>query len=364
MKEIFLYFIKIGFLGFGGPMAHIAMMDEELVEKRKWLSKEGFLEGIAICNMLPGPASTQLGIYMGYVKGGLWGGIIAGTAFIFPAFIIMVALSYLYFNYGTYPQIQGILYGINPLVIALISISLIKMARKSIADHAGVIILIVSACLVYFFNFNTILVMLLAGLVGITIYHLPKGGNRAYAIALLLPLHSSLTRLFTFFLKVGSFIYGGGLVIIPFIEQEVVQRLGWLTQQEFLAGIALGEVTPGPVVITSAFIGYGVYSFLGAAVATLAIFLPSFVFILAAAPYLKKLKDIRWIKAFLKGVNGAVIGTILAASLKLIPNALVDLWTVLIALGGFVALMKYKANILFSVSISGILGVVITYLIK
>lgn len=360
MKEIVMYFLKIGLLGFGGPMAHIAMMDDELVEKRKWASKEEFLDGLAVCNMLPGPASTQLGIYMGYIRGGVLGGILAGIAFIFPAFVIITLLSYLYFNYGTIPQVKGILYGVNSVVIALISSSLYKMAKKSIVNVKDVLIFILSAIAIYLFKVNMIIVLISGGLLGILFYYKKKGTKNMYMLGIPLFVGDSiLTKLFSFFIKVGSFIYGGGLVIIPFIEQEVVEKLGWLTQQEFLTGISFGEITPGPVVITSAFIGYKVHGLLGAFIAAIAIFLPSFVFILIAAPYLKKATNALWVKAFLKGINASVIGTILAATLALIPNALIDIWTVIIAIGGFIALWRYKVNMLYCIGAAGVLGVII-----
>ncbi|MFZ5967421.1 MAG: chromate efflux transporter [Bacillota bacterium] len=364
MKEIISYFLKIGLFGFGGPMAHIAMMDEELVEKRKWASKEEFLDGLAVCNMLPGPASTQLGIYMGYIRGGVLGGILAGISFIFPAFVIITLLSYMYFNYGSIPEIKGILYGVNAVVIALISTSLYKMGKKSIDDAMGVAIFVFSAMAVYLLKVNMMIVLIIGGLLGIFIYYKRPTMKKNYMIAIpFLAADTMLMKLFTFFIKVGSFIYGGGLVIIPFIEQEVVERLGWMTQQEFLTGISFGQVTPGPVVITSAFIGYKVYGVLGALVAALAIFSPSFAFILIAAPYLKRVKNIPWVKGFLKGINAAVIGTILASILSLIPNALVDIWTIFIAIGGFVALWKYKVNVFYCVGVSGLLGIAITFLI-
>ncbi len=274
MKEIISYFLKIGLLGFGGPMAHIAMMDEELIEKRKWASKEDFLDGLAVCNMLPGPASTQLGIYMGYVRGGILGGILAGTAFILPAFIIITILSYLYFNYGAIPEVKGILYGVNAVVIALISSSLYKMGKKSIGDVKGILIFILSAVAVYVLKVNVVLVLIVGGIFGVLIYYKKPKMNKSYMLAVpFFAVDPILTKLFGFFIKVGSFIYGGGLVIIPFIEQEVVEKLGWMTQQEFLTGISFGQLTPGPVVITSAFIGYKVYGLLGAFVAAFAIFL-------------------------------------------------------------------------------------------
>lgn len=361
MKEIIYYFLKIGLLGFGGPMAHIAMMDDELVEKRKWASKEEFLDGLAVCNMLPGPASTQLGIYMGYIRGGVIGGILAGIAFVLPAFIIITFLSYLYFNYGAIPQVKGILYGVNAVVIALISSSLYKMGKKSIHDVKGILIFISSVIAIYVLKINMILVLIVGGILGVLNYYKRPNIKKSYMFAVpFFATDSILIRLFGFFIKVGSFIYGGGLVVIPFIEQEVVGKLGWMTQQEFLTGISFGEITPGPVVITSAFIGYKVYGLLGAFVAAFAIFLPSFAFILIAAPYLKKVTNILWVKAFLKGINAAVIGTILAAIFSLIPNALIDIWTVLIAIGGFIALWRYKINMLYCIGFAGALGVIIT----
>lgn len=365
MKEIFNYFFKIGLIGFGGPMAHIAMMDADLVEKKKWSTKDEFLDGLAVCNLLPGPASTQLGIYMGYLKGGIFGGTLAGIAFILPAFIIITFLSYIYFEFGTIPSIAGILYGINAVVIALISSSLLSMYKKAINNKSQFVIFTLTTIAISLFKVNMIVAMLLAGIAGAFIYSNPsqnKCHKKLSSFAFPIVFTPILSKLFLFFIKVGSFIYGGGLVIIPFIENEVVSKLGWLTKTEFLAGIALGQVTPGPVVITAAFIGYKVFGFIGALVSTVAIFLPSFIFILIAAPYLKKLKDISWIKAALKGVNAAVIGSILASIISLVPVAIIDLPTALIAITGFLSIVKYKVNVFWCVGISSILGLVLTSL--
>jgi chromate transporter len=275
-------------------------------------------------------------------------------------------LSYIYFNYGTIPSIKGVLYGVNAVVIALIGTSLHKMSKKSIGDTKGYIIAATAAGLVYFLKMNVVLVLVLAGILGIFVYYrMPNMKNKLHIFALPVFLGEDvLIRLFGFFMKVGAFIYGGGLVIIPFIEQEVVKNLGWLTQQEFLAGISLGQVTPGPVVITSAFIGYKVMGLLGAFIAALGIFLPSFIFILAAAPYLTKVKSIPWVKGFLKSINAAVIGTILASVIMLIPNAITDLWTLLIALGGFVAIGKFKVNTFYAVGAAGVIGTIITTFVR
>lgn len=365
MKEIINYFLKIGLLGFGGPMAHIAMMDSELVEKRKWATKEEFLDGLAVCNLLPGPASTQLGIYLGYIKGGILGGILAGISFILPAFIILTILSYIYFNFGNIPSISGILYGVNAIVIPLISTALLKMYKKTISTKSQFIIFLITTISITFFKVNMIVAMVISGLAGVLIYSdgfKIKKDTKLRSLALPITTLPILSDLFLFFMKTGSFIYGGGLVVIPFIENEVVNKLGWLTQTEFLSGIALGQITPGPVVITAAFIGYKVYGFLGALIATVGIFLPSFLFILVAAPYLTKIKNISWVKAALKGINASVIGSILSAILSLIPTAIVDIPTFVIVFLGFVAILKYKVNILWCVFISGIIGLVLNLL--
>lgn len=363
MKEIFKYFLTIGLIGFGGPMAHIAMMDSELIERRKWATKDEFLDGLTVCNILPGPASTQLGIYMGYIKGGILGGTLAGIAFILPAFIIITILSYVYFEFGEIPSMTGILYGINAVVIALISSSLLNMYKKSVVSKSQFTIFILTTIAITFFKVNMIVAMLLAGVVGVFIYSNPfKAKNHRKVLSVGFPLifTSMLSKLFIFFIKVGSFIYGGGLVIIPFIENEVVNKLGWLTQSEFLAGIALGQVTPGPVIITAAFIGYKVLGVIGALISTVAIFIPSFIFILIAAPYLKKLKDIPWIKGALKAINAAVIGSILSLIISLVPAAIIDGPTFLIAAVGFISIIRYKVNVFWCVAISGILGLVLS----
>lgn len=363
MKEIFYYFLKIGLLGFGGPMAHIAMMDSDLIDKRKWATKDEFLDGLAVCNILPGPASTQLGIYMGFLRGGILGGTLAGIAFILPAFIIITILSYVYFKFGEIPSITGILYGINAVVIALISSSLLNMYKKTVVNKPQFIIFLATTIAITVLGVNMIIAMLFAGITGVFIYSNPpknKSDKKLLSVALPLAFAPLLSKLLIFFLKVGAFIYGGGLVIIPFIENEVVNKLGWLTQTEFLAGIALGQLTPGPVVITAAFIGYKVFGFIGATLSTVAIFLPSFIFILVAAPYLKKIKNVQWIKAALKGVNAAVIGSILSSIISLIPSAIIDMPTLIIALVGFISITKFKVNVFWCVGISGVLGSILT----
>lgn len=360
MKEIALYFLKIGLLGFGGPLAHIAMMEQELVDKRKWCTQDQFMEGLAIANVLPGPASTQLGIYLGTLRKGTLGGIVAGICFIFPAFVIITALSALYFQYGTIPTIEGALYGVSAMVIALIAHSMWKMSKKSVKTPVAFFIFVVATLLVALFNVNIFVVMLIGGLLQ---WASTKRFSSTKHYSFAWPLFPLALSLVQFFLYVGSFIYGGGLVIIPFIEQVVVHQLGWMSQSEFLAGIALGQVTPGPVVITAAFIGYKVLGLLGSVLACVAIFLPSFLFILFSVGFVRKIRKNTTVQVVLQGINAAVLGTIFAAWLSLIPSAIVDGWTLLIALGGGIALVKYKVNTLWCVGIAMVLGALLFYLV-
>lgn len=386
--ELAQLFLKLGAIGFGGPQAHIAMIHDEAVVRRRWLSEEQFLEGVAICEMLPGPASTQTGIYTGYLRTGLLGALVAGTSFILPAFLIMVVLSWAYFRFQGVPQIDHLFFGISPVVIAIILAFSWKLRKKSIQDNIGIAIALGTFLLAWGLHINVLLLFLLAGVTGLLAYHPPApppenppsaapptekphpawlaplwpvGQTLPGLLAqipstpLAVPSFWGLERIQTyawplaaFFAKVGAFIFGGGLVIIPLLETSVVDDFQWMTRSEFLDGVALGELTPGPVVIAAAFVGYRVAGFLGALVATVAIFLPSFGFIGLASPFLMRLRQNPWVKCFLKGVLPAVLGAILAATLPLAQAALIHatlpLTLVAIALGvaALIALVRFK----------------------
>ncbi len=371
--DLLKLFLKLGFTGFGGPLVHIAMMEDEVVEKRKWLAKEQFMEGLAVCQLLPGPASTQLGIYIGYVRGGFLGSIVAGAGFILPAFLIIVGLSWLYFRYETFPQVEGFFFGVNPAVIALIGWSCYRMSKSAITDWKLAIVFVASFLATWLVRFDVLLLLVIAGGIGILVYapfhkrvKLPAVLWFAGAGGSLHPfIESHYVALLLFFLKVGAFIYGGGLVIIPFIEQEVVNKLGWMTSSQFLDGVALGQITPGPVVITAAFVGYKVASFLGAAVAAFAIFFPSFIFILVAGKSLDRVRNMPTAKAFLKGVNAAVVGAILGASVGLGKTALFHGWalesalTTAIAVLCFWLILKFKVDTVYLIVGSGISGLIL-----
>lgn len=363
-------FLKLGTIGFGGPQAHIAMANDEAVIRRQWLTPEQFTEGLAICEMLPGPASTQMGIYIGYVRAGQLGALVSGFCFIVPAFVIVVALAWGYFRFQGLPQINDIFLGVSPVVIAIILAFCWKLAKKTLKDIIQVGIAIAVFTLTIITSINVLIQFIMAGLVGLWWFR-PRGtdssiqGWWAPPSPLLLaslpadPLTLSsfwglerigefLLPLTTFFLKVGSFIFGGGLVIIPLLEFEVVEQLHWLTQTEFINGVAIGQLSPGPVVLTAAFVGFKVAGVLGALVATIAIFAPSFAFIMLAAPLLLRVRQNLWIRAFLQGVTPAVLGAIAAATIPLLRTTLTQptlFYTVasgLVGIFALVALIRYK----------------------
>ncbi|VEP14624.1 Chromate transport protein [Hyella patelloides LEGE 07179] len=342
MKELAFLFLKLGIIGFGGPQAHIAAIGDEAVTRRNWLDQEQFSEGIAICEMLPGPASTQMAIYTGYLRSGQLGALVAGICFIFPAFLIVLALSWAYFHWQTLPQTKALFLGISPVVTAIILGFCWKLSRKVISNKLGIAIAIITLALMLFSNINVLILFLLAGL-----FHLLS--DRFYSSNFWFPLiplsldttlaTSNLTfssfwgteriqefffPLLSFFFQVGSFIFGGGLVIIPLLEFEVVEKLNWLTKTEFLNGVAIGQISPGPVVLTAAFVGYKVAGFFGAITATVSIFTPSFLFIMIATPLLQKIRNYPQVKSFLKGVTPAVLGAIAAAAIPLAQTALIQ----------------------------------------
>ncbi|MGF1494791.1 MAG: chromate efflux transporter [Microcoleaceae cyanobacterium] len=386
LRELAQIFLKLGTIGFGGPQAHIAMQNDEAVTRRQWLTPEQFTEGMAICEMLPGPASTQMGIYLGYVRAGQVGALVSGICFIAPAFLIVVALSWGYFRFQGLPQVEALFLGVSPVVVAIILAFCWKLSRKTLKDWQRMVIAAVVFALTLVSPLPVLLQFIGAGLVGLWLYK-PKATptpNQLKAwwlppLPLLLaaipaePLAVSsfwgLERigeyfwpLFTFFIKVGSFIFGGGLVIIPLLVTEVVERLGWLTQQDFINGVAIGQLSPGPVVLTAAFVGYKVAGFLGALTAAVAIFTPSFGFIMLAAPLLLRLRQNPWIKAFLQGVTPAVLGAIAAATIPLLQAALIQenltnsIIAGVIGLLALFALIRYKAPTWLLVPLGAVAG--------
>jgi chromate transporter len=348
LTDIARIFLRLGSIGFGGPLAHIALIQEEAVEKRGWLREAELLQGLALSQALPGPASTQLAIYVGFRLRRYRGAVVSGCAFILPAFFLMLALSWLYFRFQAIPAVEELFYGVTPVVLAVILVSGYKLGKSVATDRMLLATVVVSGVLVALGALNIILLFVLAGVFGILVYGPGRppwgrwGSTSGMCLAAAPP--AVLLQLAWFFLKVGALIYGGGLVIVPFIQQEVVNTLGWLTPKEFLDGLALGQMTPGPVVITATFIGYKVGSYWGAVVATAAIFLPSFLFIFLGAAYLEKIEHSPYVQAFLKPVNAAAVGAILGAFFTLSYRALLQPIPFALFALAVLALMRYKIS--------------------
>src|SRR6266576_288519 len=290
IRELVKYYLRLGLLGFGGPVALVGQMERELVGEKKWLTKEEMREGIAVCQSLPGPLAIQVGIWISYIRGGFWGAWAGGWAFILPNFIIVTALGALYVRFEGLPAVAAIFYGVSPAVIALILHSCYRLTKLGMKDWLEWV--------------------LAAAAFVITVAVQAE-------VALLFIACAMLGKLFTFFLKAGSLTFGSGLVIVPFLEKGLVQQTGWLNEREFLVAVAMGMMSPGPVVITATFVGYLVAGFWGALVATIGIFLPSFLLVLIAAPVLTRYRTNLNVKGFIKGAYAAAIGTILGACVLL-----------------------------------------------
>ncbi|MBI3563520.1 MAG: chromate efflux transporter [Gammaproteobacteria bacterium] len=340
-REITGVFLKLGALSYGGP-AIMGMMQTELQEKRGWLSKEGFMEGLALVNMLPGAGATQLGIFLGFIRGGWWGGLLAGLCFVLPAFLIMFGLTWAYSRYGALPSMRGVFYGLTSIVVGIFSVAVWRLGKAAIRDRKQSIFALASALLLALTPVNLVPILLLAGALGIVFYGTRRWGVIATVLILIgygivhwsgmgsvtttsnPSQAANLGGIAIFFFKVGAFSFGGGLSMLAFMQEQVVNQLHWLTQQQFLDGLALGQLTPGPILMVAAFVGYQKASLVGALAAALAIFLPSFVLMLAVLPVYEPIKRVVWMKAALKGISPAVIGMIAIAMIQMLPKTVVD----------------------------------------
>jgi chromate transporter len=366
--ELAIYFLRLGLLGFGGPVALVGQMERELVAERGWLSKEEMRESIAICQSLPGPLAIQVGIYIAYLRGGFWGAWVGGWAFIFPNFVIVAALGALYVYLGDLRPVTAIFYGVSPAVIALIVHSCYRLAKLGMEDWLQWAI--AAACLVVtvILQAEVALLFIGAGLVGILYYgslfrRRPPIALQIAAVPALAQLApvasgSTLGKLLLFFLKAGSLTFGSGLVIVPFLEQGLVQQYGWLDQRQFLIAVAVGMISPGPVVITATFVGYLVAGFWGSLVSTVGIFLPSFILVLVAAPLLARYRLNPNVQGFVKGAYAAAIGTILGACILLGRIAIGDWLTVLIGLGSLAVLFRWKVNNPLLIAATAVVGLI------
>src|SRR5438477_1903067 len=386
IRDLVRYYLRLGLLGFGGPVALVGQMERELVGEKKWLTKEEMREGIAVCQSLPGPLAIQVGIWIAYIRGGFWGAWAGGWAFILPNFLIVAALAALYVRFEGLPAVAAIFYGVSPAVIALILHSCYRLTKLGMKDWLEWALAAAAFGITVAVQTEVALVFIGCGIVGLLYYgSLVRGRTTASTTSLMIGmpllaigppgggLGTMLGKLLTFFLKAGSLTFGSGLVIVPFLEKGLVQQTGWLNEREFLVAVAMGMISPGPVVITATFVGYLVAARLSGSllegfwvslVSTIGIFLPSFLLILIVAPILVRYRTNTHVQGFIKGAYAAAIGTILGACVLLGKIAIGDWLTVLVALGSLVVLFRWKVSNPLLVAATAIIGLIAFPLLK
>lgn len=349
-------FLKLGTIAFGGPAAHIAMMENEIVRRRNWMTRDEFLDLLGATNLIPGPNSTEMAIHIGHRQRGWPGLLVAGTCFILPAALIVTAFAWAYVTYGSLPQVAGVLYGVKPVIIAVVLDALWSLGRAAIKTvFLGAIV--VAGVILTFLGIHELLVLLGAGVItgfGRLILRQIRSGRNAFVlkspIALLLQVSGAATTqfglwpLFLFFLKVGAVLYGSGYVLLAFIRADLVERWHWLTETQLLDAIAVGQVTPGPVFTTATFIGYVLAGTKGAIVSTVGIFLPAFVFVAISGPLVPRIRKSATAGAFLDGVNAAALALMLVVTYQLARAAVVDLPTIGLALVSAILLLVFRVN--------------------
>lgn len=371
LKEVLLVFLKFGFTAFGGPAAHIAMFHDEVVERRQWVNQQQFLDLMGTTNLIPGPNSTEMAIHLGFLRAGWKGLIFAGTSFILPAMLIVTVFAWIYKQYGNTPQAEWIFYGIQPVVIAIVLHALVGLGKVAIKNlttlTAGLL-----AAILYFLNVNPLVALITASL----LVPLTNIMNRKKAMSgfTLPPVISAMTTLattpqpfslgvlFFTFLKIGSVLYGSGYVLLAFLQSDFVDRLGWITEQQLLDAIAIGQFTPGPVFTTATFIGYLVGDIPGAIVATLGIFLPSFVFVAISNPLIPKIRKSPTAGSFLDGLNAASLGLMLGVIMQLARTAFPDLLALAIGIVSAILLFRFRINTTWLILAGLLIGLITGFL--
>ncbi len=377
-REVVSGFLKIGAMSYGGP-AIMGLMQTEFQEKRGWLSKERFLEGLAIVTLLPGAGATQLGIFLGHARAGWWGGLLAGISFVLPAFFIMLVLTLGYTEYGALPFVRDAFYGLAPVIVGIFVVAVYRLGSTAIGDSKQALLAVGAAMLAAFSPFGIVATLLLAGCLGVAIYHWRRAGLAATVVlmaitvavrmlggvnepaALVLDQNGTvgIGDIALFFFGVGAFSFGGGLSMLAFMQEQVVNQMQWLTAREFLDGLALGQLTPGPILMVAAFVGYKLAGIAGALAAAAAIFLPSFLLMLGLLPWYARIKQWQWMRAALKGVVPAVIGVLVVALGGMLPAAATDVFTTLILIASVFVLLVWRIGPLppmFAGAAAGFIG--------
>jgi chromate transporter len=369
LREVVGLFLKLGVIGFGGPAAHIAMMRDEVVRRRRWVDDQRFLDLVGATNLIPGPNSTELAIHLGYDRARWRGLVAAGVCFIFPAFLIVLVLAWAYVGYGETPAFDGLLYGIKPVVVAIIVMAILGLVRTAVKD-ALLAVVSVAVLVAYLLGGNELLLLALGALVVLAVRRGRDWAvNRRHALTLPVllatgqplltdPTAGQLARLFLTMLKIGAVLYGSGYVLLAFLRGDFVERLGWLTDEQLLDAIAIGQVTPGPVFTTATFVGYVVAGFPGAVLATVAIFLPSFLFVALLTRIVDRIRSHSWSAALLDGVNAAALALMAGVTLQLGRNALVDPLTVGVCVVAGLLLWRTRLNSAWYVGAGAAIGLV------
>ena len=355
--SLMLLFLRLGTTAFGGPAAHIAMMEDEVVRRRKWMTRDEFLDLLGATNLIPGPNSTELAIHIGHRQAGWPGLLVAGASFILPAVLIVIAFAWAYVRYGSMPQVAGVLYGVKPVIIAIVLQALWSLGRTAIKSKFLAVLGLLAVALT-FAKVHELLVLFGAGLTAVvarTVARQLKSSFKsiisASTLTMFLQTSSAagaasfgLWPLFLFFLKVGAILYGSGYVLLAFIRADLVERWHWLTETQLLDAIAVGQVTPGPVFTTATFIGYVLGGTRGAMVATLGIFLPAFFFVAVSGPLVPRIRRSEIAGAFLDGVNVAALALMLVVTYQLGRATLVDVTTLALALISAFLLFRFRVN--------------------
>ena len=385
LAEVASLFLRLGFTAFGGPVAHIAMMREEIVRRRKWVSDERFMDLISIVSLIPGPNSTELAIYLGYLRAGWLGLIVAGLCFIGPAMLIVLALAWLYVRFGSLPQITWLFYGIKPVVIAIVAQALIGLCRTTLKSVLSIALAIL-VLILYLSGVNNLVLLVGCGLIFALVRWIEKRSPPREVMSVALPVFLlymqsvwqmlttvgiaagetpvTLPVLFLTFLKIGAVLYGSGYTILAFLRPEFVLGLHWLTDRQLLDAVSIGQLTPGPVFTTATFIGYVVAGWQGALLATLAIFLPSFILVAIIHPLANRLRRSPWTAMILNGINIATLALIGGVLIQLGQSSLIDIVTWGIAVVALAILLRFKINSAWLIAGGAVIGVVRFLVVK
>jgi chromate transporter len=370
LTELAGVFLKLGTIAFGGPAAHIAMLEAEVVTKRQWLSRSQFLDSVGATNLIPGPSSTELAIYIGYLRAGWWGLIVAGVCFIVPAMAIVWLLAIGYTRLSDLPQAIAAFDRVKPVIVVLTLMATWKLGRSALKNPPTIVAGIAAVALVGF-GLNTLIVLLAAGIMVmlvqnwrqirglVSVLWVPNFLD-ADTLAILPAIASvpSWMDVFLIFLKIGGTLYGGGYVLLAFLQPELVERTQWLSSQQLLDAIAIGQITPGPLFTTATFIGYLLAGHAGAIAATMGIFLPSFVFIALVTPWLPQLRRSIWLGSWLDGVNAGAWGAIAVVAYRLGVTTLVDWWAIAIAIASWLLIWRWRVDVIWPILGSAFVGFV------